>query len=64
MATAALLAPPQDWEEQEQIGLWTDAWRRFRRNRLAVASLITVLLIITQELARERAQAWAWPPCC
>jgi ABC-type dipeptide/oligopeptide/nickel transport system permease subunit len=46
MATAALLAP-LDWEEQEQIGLWTDAWRRFRRNRLAVASLITVLLIIT-----------------
>ena len=46
MATASLLAP-QDWEEQEQIGLWTDAWRRFRRNRLAVASLITVLLIVT-----------------
>ena len=46
MATASLLAP-QEWEEQEQIGLWTDAWRRFRRNRLAVASLITVLLIIT-----------------
>ncbi|HVD46117.1 MAG TPA: ABC transporter permease [Candidatus Limnocylindria bacterium] len=46
MATASLLVP-QDWEEQEQIGLWTDAWRRFRRNRLAVASLITVLFMIT-----------------
>jgi oligopeptide transport system permease protein len=46
MATASLLAQ-QDWEELEQIGLWTDAWRRFRRNRLAVASLFAVLLIIT-----------------
>jgi len=45
MATASALAP-LDWETPEQIGLWTDAWRRFRRNRLAVASLITVLLII------------------
>jgi oligopeptide transport system permease protein len=45
MATASLLAQ-QDWEELEQIGLWTDAWRRFQRNRLAVGSLIVVLLII------------------
>jgi oligopeptide transport system permease protein len=27
-----------DWEvAEEQIGLWTDAWHRFRRNRMAVA---------------------------
>jgi oligopeptide transport system permease protein len=42
----AMLAQPADWEVQEQIGLWTDAWRRFRRNRLAVASLAVVLLMI------------------
>ena len=46
MATAALVAEPLDWETQEQIGLWTDAWRRFRRNRLAVGSLAFVLLLI------------------
>jgi oligopeptide transport system permease protein len=44
VATAALIQ--QDWQETEQIGLWTDAWRRFRRNRLAVASLAAVVLII------------------
>ncbi|HEV2028534.1 MAG TPA: ABC transporter permease [Candidatus Dormibacteraeota bacterium] len=42
----AMVAQPADWEAQEQIGLWTDAWRRFRRNRLAVASLAVVVLMI------------------
>src|ERR1700730_10574840 len=36
-----------DWENPDQIGLWTDAWRRFRRNRLAVGSLAFVILLIT-----------------
>jgi oligopeptide transport system permease protein len=38
-----------EWEVAEkQIGLWTDAWHRFRRNRLAVlgASLVILLVII------------------
>src|SRR3989442_7161693 len=43
----ALLAQDIDWENPQQIGLWTDAWRRFRRNRLAVGSLAFVLLLIT-----------------
>jgi oligopeptide transport system permease protein len=47
MASAALVAEQLDWEVPEQIGLWTDAWRRFRRNRLAVASLAVVVLMIT-----------------
>jgi oligopeptide transport system permease protein len=47
MATPALVAAELDWENPEQIGLWTDAWRRFRRNRLAVGSLAFVLLLIT-----------------
>src|SRR5689334_11407357 len=46
MATAALIAEPLDWDVPEQIGLWTDAWRRFRRNKLAVASLAFVLILI------------------
>lgn len=47
MAATALLAEDIDWENPQQIGLWTDAWMRFRRNRLAVGSLAFVLLLIT-----------------
>ncbi len=47
MAASALVAEQLDWENPEQIGLWTDAWRRFRRNRLAVGSLAFVILLIT-----------------
>jgi oligopeptide transport system permease protein len=46
MATPAMIAEQVDWENPEQIGLWTDAWTRFRRNRLAVASLVVVVLMI------------------
>jgi ABC-type dipeptide/oligopeptide/nickel transport systems, permease components len=38
-----------DWEVPEkQIGLWMDAWQRFRRNRLAVfgAGLVVFLILI------------------
>jgi oligopeptide transport system permease protein len=47
VATTALVAAELDWENPEQIGLWTDAWRRFRRNRLAVGSLAFVVLLVT-----------------
>jgi oligopeptide transport system permease protein len=47
MAAPALVMEQMDWDNPEQIGLWSDAWSRFRRNRLAVASLIVVLLMIT-----------------
>ena len=46
MAAPSLVAAQVDWEVPEQIGLWTDAWRRFRRNRLAVTSLVIVILLI------------------
>jgi len=46
VAATALLAQDIDWENPQQIGLWTDAWVRFRRNRLAVGSLAFVLLLI------------------
>jgi oligopeptide transport system permease protein len=46
----ALAAPvPQtiDWEVPEkQIGLWEDAWHRFRRNRLAVAGAVLVVFLV------------------
>jgi oligopeptide transport system permease protein len=47
MAAQALAMEQMDWENPDQIGLWTDAWMRFRRNRLAVGSLVVVLLMIT-----------------
>src|SRR5579859_7983251 len=39
---------PIDWEVAEkQVGLWSDAWQRFRRNRLAlVGAVIVVFLVI------------------
>lgn len=46
MATPAMIAEQVDWENPEQIGLWTDAWTRFRRNRLAVASLVIVVVMV------------------
>ena len=46
MATTALVAEPLDWENPEQVGLWSDAWVRFRRNRLAVGSLAFVVLLL------------------
>src|SRR3989442_9122404 len=46
MATAIGLAGQVDWEVPEQTGLWKDAWVRFRRNRLAVAGLVVIVLMI------------------
>ena len=46
MASPAMIGEQVDWENPEQIGLWTDAWTRFRRNRLAVASLVIVVVMI------------------
>jgi oligopeptide transport system permease protein len=47
MAAPALVLEQMNWENPDQIGLWTDAWMRFRRNRLAVGSLAVILLMIT-----------------
>lgn len=48
MALAAAAGPAAiDWEvPEEQIGLWKDAWRRFRRNRLAVMGAVLVALLV------------------
>ncbi len=56
MATASSRSAPlavadADWETPEQIGLWTDAWRRFRRNRIAVVGLVAVSLIVLDAIA-------------
>jgi oligopeptide transport system permease protein len=47
MAVATVDQAARDWEvPEEQVGLWQDAWIRFRRNRLAVAGLALVLFLI------------------
>src|SRR4029077_5073383 len=49
MALTAVAIDQIDWEvPQQQIGLWQDAWHRFRRNRLAVlgAALVIFLVVI------------------
>ena len=38
---------PIDWEVGEkQVGLWSDAWQRFRRNRLAVVGAVIVVFLV------------------
>jgi oligopeptide transport system permease protein len=48
MALPAAAVQQVDWEvPEEQIGLWQDAWQRFRRNRLAlVGAAIVVMLVV------------------
>jgi oligopeptide transport system permease protein len=44
---AAVEQAPIDWEIPEvQVGLWSDAWVRFRRNRLAVVGLTIIGFLI------------------
>lgn len=45
-AAAQLAIEETDWDVPDQVGLWKDAWVRFRRNRLAVAGLAVVALLI------------------
>src|SRR5437588_12923104 len=46
MATAIGIAQQVEWDVREQTGLWKDAWVRFRRNRLAVAGLVVIIVMI------------------
>lgn len=44
---AAAVEQIVDWEVSEkQIGLWTDAWQRFRRNRLALFGAFLVFALV------------------
>ncbi len=44
---AAIVEQITDWEvPEQQIGLWTDALQRFRRNRLAIAGAALVGLLV------------------
>ena len=54
MATAPTMIGPAEevletadqYEVGEQVGLWTDTWRRLRRNRLAVAGLVYIAFLV------------------
>jgi oligopeptide transport system permease protein len=51
MATPAVSALEQiDWEVPEQIGLWQDAWQRFRRNKISVIGLVIVGIIVVSAI--------------
>src|SRR6266568_433954 len=44
---AAAIEQAIDWEVgEQQVGLWGDAWTRFRRNKLAIIGLAIVLLLL------------------
>ena len=43
IAVAGIAAAPL---AREQVGLWTDAWRRLRRNRLALVATAYLLLLV------------------
>jgi oligopeptide transport system permease protein len=45
MAALAQTLEQIDWENPEQIGLWKDAWQRFRRNPIAVIGLVLVIVV-------------------
>jgi oligopeptide transport system permease protein len=45
-ATAVALDAQFDWDVPQQVGLWTDAWHRFRRNRLAVGGLVVLAILL------------------
>jgi oligopeptide transport system permease protein len=47
MALAEVAVGRTDWDvAEQQIGLWTDAWHRFRRNRLAVVGGVIIVFLI------------------
>lgn len=47
MALAKPVEIAVDWEvAEQQIGLWQDAWQRFRRNRLAVLGAAVILFLV------------------
>jgi len=47
LPVAAVEGAPIDWEvPEQQVGLWSDAWQRFRRNRLAVLGLGIVVFLV------------------
>src|SRR6202022_585614 len=51
MAAAAAVSLEQiDWENPEQIGLWQDAWQRFRRNPIAVGGLVFRFFLVLDAL--------------
>ena len=59
MATAPGVATPQEYVgatlAREQTSLWADAWRRLRRNRLALASAVFLVFLVLVAIV---AQFW------
>lgn len=50
-----------DWENPEQVGLWKDAWQRFRRNRIAIVGLALVTMLVLAAIFARLAFAFHLP---
>src|SRR5438270_5852561 len=47
MALAEQALERTDWDvAEQQIGLWQDAWQRFRRNRLAIVGAVIIVILV------------------
>src|SRR5258708_4415737 len=46
VATPAAVAAPVPARRRQRFSPWQEAWRRFRRHRLAVASAVILLLMV------------------
>jgi len=47
MALADTALERTDWDvAEQQIGLWQDAWQRFRRNRLAIVGAVIIVFLV------------------
>lgn len=48
ISSLPVAGPPAEWEEEELQGtsLWRDAWRRLRKNRMAVAAAGVLLAVV------------------
>lgn len=47
LSSLPMAGPPAEWEEEVQgTSLWRDAWRRLRKNRMAVAAAGVLLAVI------------------
>lgn len=64
MATAPGIATPQEYVGEtlarEQTNLWADAWRRLRRNRLALASAIFLFILIVVAIVAQFWTPYSW----
>jgi oligopeptide transport system permease protein len=58
VAVEAIWADEEDVAPRRQANLWRDAWRRLMRNRLAMAGLIGVILLLLLAIFANQLMPW------